>query len=246
MNNKTKTKLLDYEVRPPEGIWGKIVASIEKNPTLKLQRFEIKPSIALWSRIREVLDRQEVVNKPIPFYQRYTKPLHYSGAMAAFIIVTLVVTLLLGKRTKSETAPSLNFQNQESNLAGGASDSSVAFNKTPPMALVPFSRKSSPFRHIATEQMDFLAKLKKGFPAKALASRAHADGLYAAHYLIFSDDSGKALRLPKKLYEIFAAMPTNQNLQMEVRKLQERAASIALTSDFTGVLDILNNLSQNQ
>ncbi|MFL5810973.1 MAG: hypothetical protein ACJ749_15740 [Flavisolibacter sp.] len=65
-------------------------------------------------------------------------------------------------------------------------------------------------------------------------------------YMIYSDGDGKAVRLSKKLYDDYACATDKIICKQKIKKLQEQVASAAMKSDFTGILDILNKLEENQ
>jgi hypothetical protein len=65
-------------------------------------------------------------------------------------------------------------------------------------------------------------------------------------YMIYSDGDGNAMRLPKKLYDAFACNTDRITCKQKLKKLQEQVAASAMKTDFTGILDMLNNLQENQ
>jgi hypothetical protein len=94
-------------VPPPEGVWDKVVASLDKNASLtlseKLYNYREEPSPAAWEKISTRLDQPLGKNaKVIPFYIQYRKPLKYSGAVAVFIFLAVITSLFISKKTESE------------------------------------------------------------------------------------------------------------------------------------------------
>ncbi|MGZ5286763.1 MAG: hypothetical protein ACXWB9_06245, partial [Flavisolibacter sp.] len=65
-------------------------------------------------------------------------------------------------------------------------------------------------------------------------------------YMTYTDDEGYVSRLPKKLYDIFECATRELICRQKISDLQSRVASSAVSSDFTGVLEMLRNLQENQ
>ena len=66
------------------------------------------------------------------------------------------------------------------------------------------------------------------------------------NYMIYTDEDGHAMKLPKKLYEAFECATREIACSRKIKDLQQRVASSAVSSDFTGVLEMLRNLQENQ
>ena len=110
MTNQLQDKLLHYEVQPPEGVWNKIDASLEEHIPLafieKLYQYEEEPSPYVWENLNFQLGKPTSNKaKVVPFYVRYRKPLKYSGAVAIFIFLAVLTSLLISKKSESELPP---------------------------------------------------------------------------------------------------------------------------------------------
>lgn len=106
MNNSFQNKLLNYEATPAPEVWNKIAASLDDTSQMlsqKLYAFEQTPSQNVWEKINSNLDSSsDKETKVVPFFTRYRRPLKYSGALAIFILIAVVTTLLISKNTVSE------------------------------------------------------------------------------------------------------------------------------------------------
>ena len=65
-------------------------------------------------------------------------------------------------------------------------------------------------------------------------------------YMVYSDGDGNAMKLPKKLFDFITCVREEVVCQQQMQQLQQRFALTAMTTDFTGVLDIVKNLKENQ
>jgi hypothetical protein len=65
-------------------------------------------------------------------------------------------------------------------------------------------------------------------------------------YMIYSDGDGNVVRLPKKVFSAFACADQDIICKQRLQQLREKFASSAMTADFTGLLEILKSLQENQ
>jgi len=65
-------------------------------------------------------------------------------------------------------------------------------------------------------------------------------------YIIFSKSSGDAFRLSRKLYHLFKCSDTDENCKENIEAIQQRMAdpSLMASADFSGVLDLINNMNK--
>jgi hypothetical protein len=64
--------------------------------------------------------------------------------------------------------------------------------------------------------------------------------------MVYSDGDGTAMKLPKKLFDFITCVREDILCKQEMQQLQQRFASTVLTTDFTGVLEVLKTLKENQ
>lgn len=93
MSGNWKNKMLDHEVTPPEGVWDSITQKLDaeeqgKMPEFakKMAEYEATPPFAAWDAITAELDNEDGL-KVIPIAKRNRKPLYYSIAAAASVIL---------------------------------------------------------------------------------------------------------------------------------------------------------------
>jgi hypothetical protein len=256
MSSLLQNKLLQYEFQPPEGVWDKIAASLDQNisPAVseKLYQFEESPSPAVWQKIISTLDTVTEKAKVVPFYTRYRRPLKYSGAVAIFIFLAVLTSLLISKKTESELPAEglvINQQATKKDTVTILRDSKEANPVTPTIeknhsepsiakAKVSKTRKSSTANSIALAE-DLL-------PKQAQRTSMIGSSFNADNYMIYSDGDGNAVRLPKKLFSAFACPTDNIDCKQRLQRLREKFAESAMTADFTGLLQILKSLQENQ
>lgn len=229
MNNPFQNKLLNYEGDPPSGVWNKIESSLNDTSILQSQNlydFEAAPPAFVWEKINEQLDKPSGEQaKVVPFFRRYRKPLKYSGAMAFFIFAAIVVSLFISKKTISET-PVTNSANR--------------FTKhTTTIDEVKKKRNQA----IYNSEFNSTSKTESISPE---TNEIVAHSFTSGKYIIVTDAEGNAIRLSKKIYGSFACPVNNFNCKERLKKLKEKFASSAVTSDFMGILKILKTLQENQ
>lgn len=258
MSSQLQNKLLHYEVKPPAEVWSKIAASLDENviPSLseKLYQYEEVPSPQIWNKIETQLeDTPKEKNKVVPFYIRYSRPLKYSGTVAAMIVVAVSVSLLVSKRTGSESTTqnvtankihpdTTTFDNNSRkeisetvsrSLERNGNGTSFSKTRTSRTKRVYYQSSFSLGQH-------FLPGLVERGPA------IDASTIPDDKYMIYSDGNGNAVRLPKKIYNAVACPTENDDCKRRLKELKEKFVSAAITSDFNGILEILRSLQENQ
>ncbi|MBO9683004.1 MAG: hypothetical protein J7502_10115 [Flavisolibacter sp.] len=255
MSSQLQNKLLHYEVQPPEGVWNKIAASIEENfsPSLseKLHEYEQAPPSGVWQNIVSQLDTPTVEEtKVVPFYIRYRRPLKYSGAVAIFIFLAVLTSLLISKKTESEFPAEGIVQNNavknNSPKAFSSSDADDSFKEkkdSNPGRLIAKSKASKRQQEGTKRSLSFAENL---LPRQAERNEMVHTSIDADKYMIYSDEDGNVVRLPKKIFSAFACPTEDLICRQRLQQLREKFAASATTADFTGLLQILKSLQENQ
>jgi hypothetical protein len=255
MSNQLQHKLLHYELPPPEGVWNKIAAFLGENVSItfseKLYQYQEEPSSLVWQNISSRLDNSvEQKAKVVPFYVRYRRPLKYSGAIAIFIFLAVLTSLLISKKTESEVPPQ------------GIANTSAAKKDTvkPPGILkennsvVELNERNKPDNSIAkskvsgirNEQNSNPSLFENFLPRQAGKNEIVNLSVPSDKYIMYSDRDGNVVRLPKKIFNAFVC-PTNDALcKQRLQQLKQKFAASAMTADFTGLLQILKSLQENQ
>ena len=255
MSNQIQNKLLHYEVQPPEGVWNNIAASLDENHSLtlsdKLYDYEANPSPIVWENINAHLNNSiNEKGKVVPFYIKYRRPLKYSSAVAIFIFLAVLTSLLISKKTESEL-PAENLANTNATTKDSAKSPTATeknsieqvTEKNKPGDLVARTKISKP-KENDTQTISSLAE--NLLPRQAERNEIVNSSLSPDKYMIYSDGDGNAIRLPKKIFSAFTC-PTNDLIcKQHLQQLREKFASSAMTADFTGLLQILKSLQENQ
>ena len=257
MSSQLQHKLLYYEVPAPAGVWDKIAASLDENNSLtlpeKLYRFEEEPSPLIWKNISSQLDNSVTRQaRVVPFYIRFRRPLKYSGAVAIFIFVAVLTSLFISKKTESEV-PAVGVTANISAKKGSISpsDSSRKAN-----SVAQLEQRSRPEGFIGKSKVSRIrqevyqnassSSFESFLPQQAEKNEIVSSSASSDKYMMYSDEDGNVVRLPKKLFNAFAC-PTNDVIcKQHLQQLKEKFAQSAMTADFTGLLQILKSLQENQ
>ena len=255
MDSPIQNKLLHYEIQPPEGAWDKIAASLDETISLplsqKLYDYEEQPLGTVWQNIVAQLEGSVSEKaKVVPFFIRYRRPLKYSGAVAIFIFFAVITSLLVSKKTESEL-PAQGITNgvkskKDTSLTAGSTENITVFQPTGKNDEQGTIAKSK-IRDIKTDDsqrsVSFDADL---FPREAQRNDIFSTSLSPDKYMIYSDGDGNAIRLPKKIYSAFACSTNDLICKQRLQKLRQKFAASAVTTDFTGLLQIMKSLQENQ
>jgi hypothetical protein len=256
MSSQLQNKLLQYEAQPPEGVWNKIAASLDENISLtlseKLYQYEESPSPAIWQNIVTQLDQPGVENtKVVPFYIRYRRPLKYSGAVAIFIFLAVLTSLLISKKTESELPAQGIVQNntikKDSSKKPGDSEEKNFLTEGKeiyqPERMIAKSKAS---KNRQTETQTSFSFIENFLPQEAEKNEMVHSSIDEDKYMIYSDGDGNVIRLPKKIFSAFACSAEDMICKQRLQQLREKFAASATTADFTGLLQILKSLQENQ
>jgi hypothetical protein len=263
MKDQIQNKLAQYEIPPPEKAWNEIADALDSGVggqfANRLSGYEEEPAETSWQKIQFALDAAN--NHPatvVPFFKKYARPLKYATAVAAIAIVFLLVTILPGKKTESETQPNELVQapaktisqqpvstpqsNDEQKQDVSAMHSTSARNISHPF--FPFRRRADELN--AESSYPSIAMLDKVTPDESFSNHDISYSVPVDRYIIYSDGDGNAVRLPKKLFDAFACASDDIPCKQKIKRLQEQAAASATKTDFTGLLDMLKKLEENQ
>jgi hypothetical protein len=256
MNSLLQNKLLHYEAHPPKGVWDKIATSLNEDISVtvseKLYEFEEQPSPAVWQKIDARLDIVVIQKaKVVPFFTRYRRPLKYSGAVAIFIFIAVLTSLLISKKTESEVSgqnvvnntPAVKEDTLKPNIS--SEKKTAVAQKLEKSYSEPLIAKSKVSKSRPTQnQSSFFAE--SFLPRQAERNEMVSSSIPADKYMIYSDGDGNAIRLPKKIFSAFVCPTDNFDCKQRLQRLREKFAASATTADFNGLLEILKSLQENQ
>jgi hypothetical protein len=254
MSNQLQHKLLHYEMPPPEGVWNKIATSLDENLSLtlseKLYQYEEAPSALVWRNISLHLDHSvSDQGKVVPFYVRYRRPLKYSGTAAIFIFLAVMTSLFISKKTESEVPPqgvanSVEIKKDTSKPSQvSAENNSVAQLSDRSEHLI---AKSKVLKIRQEEYQNSNLSFEDFLPQQAEKNEVVSSSIPSDKYMMYSDGDGNVVRLPKKIFNAFACPTEDVMCKQKLQQLKEKFAQSAMTADFTGLLQILKSLQENQ
>lgn len=261
MSTQLQNKLLHYAPEPPEKVWEAIVNSLEESASPlseKLYHFEATPSTEVWDKINSQLDAVRFA-KVVPFLHRYKKVVRYSTAVAVVTFLAITTTLLIGKQTQSETtSQQAQVQQPTSNSKTSAAPTQKDGSNGEVFLANIGETKINTQPSTASEKRNVLHRLRPPFqlasvevgenfvPEAAEIKQTVNTDLPVEKYMVYSDADGNAMKLPKKLFDFISCVQEDVNCKQQLQQLQQKFASTALTTDFTGVLELLKNLKENQ
>ena len=260
MSNQIQHKLSNFEVPPPANAWNEIEAALDSGVNHsfaeKLYSFEQPPNETIWQKIYAQLGGKNLSPaRVVPFYKRYGRALKYSTAVAVFVVLAIVTSLFISKRTVSDVANINNLPEQTNSSINSQPVQNPQESKQISIDRLNTHKRGGHIRLSASKNAVWLG------PEPTLRSIASAQRVvpqyaertsaidYASHvdkYMIYSDGDGNVVRLPKKLFDAFACPTDKVTCKQKIKKLQEQVAASAMSTDFTGILDMLNKLQENQ
>lgn len=251
MNGKLQNKLLHYEEAPPPHIWEALEAALDsrREPFAeKMMAYGTPPPPRVWGRIAAQLNE----NIPAPsLFVRYRRPLKFTGVAAAIILFAVLTTLLFPKQTDSSPQMSTTAETPIKPVSHPAQHTTPSHTITPvagtpdimPGQEISVASTGSNFFRKAIRAQQLL--IQRFVPARSGAHPALAMNLKAQDdFMVYTDGNGKAMRLPKKLFDLVAC-PSGDNCKERLKALQEKASAASVNSGFTGILDLLHHLQDN-
>jgi negative regulator of sigma E activity len=255
MSSDLQNKMLNYEPEPPKGFWNRIEAALQEEAletplTEKLLQYQQKPAAHVWDQISSQLDGTD--KKVIPFPKRMGRYM----AVAALFILAITGGIYLYNRDSSKgddmnvsRAAPLHEQGnstQPSSLAATDDDQpaveTLATKETGRKNAIAMNRQNPrKIRTTASMGMSPEAALPEYVDTRKSIEFTNIDD----RYMVYSDRDGRAVRLPKKLFDAFSCIEEDLTCKQRIQGLQEKLATTVLTSDFTGILELINNLNDN-
>ena len=260
MSSSLQEKLLQYAPEPPQKVWEEIADSLDASASTlsdKLYQFEETPAAEVWNKINNKLDNNQPA-KVLPFFQRHKTVLRYGAAAAILIFVAVAAVLLVNRKNESGSMATIpaNSQSQpaQTNSTVPAPDVEP---KSTLLAEIP-ENNSNVRESLGDEKRNLLHRLRpqmqlgsvelaKNFIPETAERKQTVDlGEPLEKYMVYSDGDGNAMKLPKKLFDFISCVKENILCKEEMQQLQEKFAAADFSNDFTGVLEMIKNLKENQ
>lgn len=247
MNSDLQQKLQRFSATPPDGVWNKIADALDEDGGFaqRLYDYEEQPPTVTWNQLEKQLAETPAEAPVVPITKRFRMPMRYI-AVACFFAVLLVAITLTMERTEAgaleagssttvppaaepETAGAVNPGDQPE-ATGQPELSPQDPNTNDPSAALPVERNlSKNGRSIASANGDLI----NANEAKTTSLR---------EYVTYSDGDGNVLKVSKKMAGLLQCKDNDLLCKKRLRDLQQKMAASAMTTDFTGVLDMLRKL----
>jgi hypothetical protein len=256
MSNQLQHKLLHYEAPPPERVWNTIATFLDENLSLtiseKLYQYEEEPSALVWQNISLHLDHSvSEQGKVVPFYVRYRRPLKYSGTAAILIFLAVMTSLFISKKTESEVPPqgvanSVEIRKDTSKPSEVSTENNSVAKLSGKNGSEHLIAKSKVLKTRQEEYQSSNLSFEDFLPQQAEKNEVVRSSIPSDKYMMYSDGDGNVVRLPKKIFNAFACPTEDVKCKQKLQQLKEKFAQSAMTADFTGLLQILKSLQENQ
>lgn len=256
MTESFKHKMQQWAPKPPQEVWEAIEARLDEQLPFaqKLYEFEATPPAAIWEKIAEQLPAKNegaVVRK-----LKWTK--WAAAAAVLFVVITgyyflnprkdlapLTVStgsvLPVPKQETDEVPQTQHNQTPSANniaVVTSGTEQSVAKSTHPRHS---FSR----LKELAMD--DERAIVSTSFiPDHVTSTSSIAFSDVVEKYMVYSDDDGNAMRVPRQLFESISCIRDEIACKKKKALLQAQLAATTLSTDFTGVLEMLSHLKENQ
>lgn len=226
MDSHLQNKLQQFSAEPPEMVWEKIADALDANQnfSFRLHQYKEDPPVTTWNKIEKALPRVTPA-KVASFTTRFRKTLRYAAA-ACFLAAVLVTITLTIKRT-------------EAGAIEAGSNTTVPTNNTAVQkdrATINDEKKMSDSK--ASDHSIASAANDTGSNASIQSA------VYSSfnEYVVFKDGDGKRRRVSKKLASLVRCGDSDVACQQRLQQLRQRMAAKAMTTDFTGILEMLRQL----
>ncbi len=254
MDKDFKSRLRQFELPPPPGSWERLADALDQDALefpRRLQQYEAAPPAGAWNKIASAITNKPVETEGKP-YRINRRVIGWVAAAAAVIFAIVMIFPFNDQRNEVNSNPgivnaSIAPGNRIVDIPGdtvtqpsnkdAVQEQDVAVNKRP--------IKKTRSRQYDDEDPGPVAMLEY-IPAQMNTPRKFEFTDADENYMTYTDDDGYVGRLPKKLYEVFECATREMVCRAKIRDLQSRVASSAVSSDFTGVLQMLRNLQENQ
>lgn len=276
MSQAFQDKLFHYEAPPPAGAWDRLASALDEGDaqTLaqRLAAFEQAPPSGSWHKIEQALETP--VRTIQPSLYRRLGPARL--AAAAVFVLAIGASIFYFSRPGTETVPltaGVTQAQRSSNLPAPVQTApetrSIQLTpdtQTPEQPTLPGNRPRSDNQAEAARPRPLPASVLSSALAYASAEETFDEGALIAElprtahhhevaqhtvppdrYLVYSKDEGHAVRLTKKVFNLIACDAEDLYCQQQLRQLQQRIAATApMSADFTGMMEMLRRLGENQ
>jgi hypothetical protein len=260
MSSKLQNKLLNYQPEPPAGAWDAIAAALDNAPAVpyseKLFHFEQAPPPAAWSKIEAALEA-EAPAKVV----RMGKRRWIAAAAAVLVLAFSATTFVMNRQSGSNSSTASGPTVQGSTPTPANTDTTTLDTEIrpeeetitqPPQAETITApspgRSTATARPIKRRPLIAAAALGPALPRWEKAERRQQlqFSVPADRYMVYSDGKNSPVKLSKKMFDVFSCAQEDLRCRERIQSLQQKISNAAMASDFTGMLDLLSQLRENQ
>jgi len=250
MSSDLQHKMYNYQPQPPAGCWDKVVSALDEEDSSLVERFkqyQVQPPVEVWNKIVEGLNEQP--KKVVPLWRRGV--IKYIAAACIIGLIVVSATLLLNKNSNQNPISQTN-QGKQTDQPSNSLPEQPITNNTDDITKINASQtynKAIAYSISKPKQIErsgFIKTPGTDLPAKLTAVSRVDFAATVDRYMVYSDGKGKAMRLPKKIFDSISCVEEEITCKQRIQNLQQKIANAALTSDFTAVLELLNNVRENQ
>lgn len=241
MNSDLQNKLQQFSADPPAGAWNKIASALEADESFapRLYAYEEEPPLANWQKIEQALAAHPEKTKHIPWHQRISRPVRYVAAAGILAIVLVAITLTT-ERTEAGALQA------EGTAVAPATNLPVTTGTHPSGNK---NKAGQPLNANATTPGGHSNK-SPGRPQAQQPTPAAGNGnfstapVHALHndYVTYSDGNGKVMKVSRKMETYINCRDGDQPCKQRLQELRKKMAAKAMTTDFTGILEMLQQL----
>jgi hypothetical protein len=263
MSKELQKKLSEYAPEPPVNTWEAIAKALDEAPQAtsfvkSLYEYEETPPMDTWSRISAALDMTTGA-KVIPFPKSNRRTVQYVAAAVILLAFALGAGLMIGNRT---ITPSITSSNAALNIPADTEAKKVDPQNdvavSPGLPSPSLLENADPIQSSHKENRSIISRIRPStqlgnvllaanfIPKTAEGKQTVSNYPASDKYMVYSDNEGNAMKLPKKLFDFITCVREDVLCKEQMLELQEKLASTSLNTDFTGVLEILKNLKENQ
>jgi hypothetical protein len=263
MQGNWKDKLEQWAPEPPAGVWERLSETLAETPqphfAQKLFQYSEEPPANTWESISAQLDAP-VATPVIPLFTK-NKWLRYGSAVASVLIAFFLYRQVgMSDDGYGNTAKKTEQQNIHS--APGAASVLQKDKKTNPAraaqqpteATTAFAYSlKTPALHVNDGPLPTIQAKRAGsvrtYEVMAAAAPTLNDG-YVERYIVIPVTDEVAVRLPKRLYDLFRCgeVPSYTDCAELMNRIRQQSAapSVITTTDFAGLLELVQQPELHQ
>lgn len=258
MSNDLRNKMLQWECKPPESTWDKVVTSLDADEeyalSRKLSSFQSQPPAHVWEHIEAGLNKREP-GRLLSLYQQHKRVFQYTGAAAVLIFLAVITSLIVTNNSAPNelTQQSSVNQHHQQGVATTLSDEHENAHNTDAADSQNLSKTPIPLLPEANDHTT--AKISSGKKTNnrnntIISNWKQAKDSLVNRYFVHTNQNGESVRFSSKLYGLFECSEewTESECSQQIKLWQQKAATSAMfaSADFTGVIEVLKGMQESQ